>query len=90
MRLGVHREELAASLSGADRIWMYQPKGLDWNLDSVAAELGERATIAHELPHLLAALSAELKRGDRVLIMSNGGFGGLHERLLQALRTRPA
>jgi UDP-N-acetylmuramate: L-alanyl-gamma-D-glutamyl-meso-diaminopimelate ligase len=90
MRLGVHREELAASLDGADRVWIYHPKGLDWNLDSVAAELGGRATIAHEMAALLEALAAELERGDRVLIMSNGGFGGLHERLLQALRARPA
>ncbi len=88
MRLGVHRAELAASLAGADRVWLYQPAGLDWNLDSVAAELGSKATVACELPKLVDALVAELQSGDRVLIMSNGGFGGLHDRLLQALRTQ--
>ena len=89
MRLGVHRAELATSLAGADRVWLYQPAGLDWNLDDVAASLGPKATVARELPKLVDALASELVTGDRVLIMSNGGFGGLHERLLQALRAQP-
>ena len=87
MRLGHHREGLAASLAGADRVWMYQPAGLDWNLDEVAAKLGAKAAVANDLPELVATLAAELKSGDEVLIMTNGGFGGLHDRLLQALRT---
>jgi UDP-N-acetylmuramate: L-alanyl-gamma-D-glutamyl-meso-diaminopimelate ligase len=89
MRLGVHRAELATSLAGADRVWLYQPTGLDWNLDDVAASLGPKAAVARELPKLVDALASELVTGDRVLIMSNGGFGGLHERLLQALRAQP-
>ena len=36
MRLGVHRAELPKALAGADRVWLYQPAGLDWNLDDVA------------------------------------------------------
>jgi UDP-N-acetylmuramate: L-alanyl-gamma-D-glutamyl-meso-diaminopimelate ligase len=87
MRLGHHREGLAASLAGADRIWMYQPTGLDWNLDEVAAKLGSKAVVAGDIPQLVATLAAELKPGDEVLVMSNGGFGGLHDKLLQALRT---
>jgi UDP-N-acetylmuramate: L-alanyl-gamma-D-glutamyl-meso-diaminopimelate ligase len=90
MRLGVHREELAESLAGADRVWLYQPAGLDWNLDGVVAALGGKARVLADVPALVAALAAELQAGDRVLVMSNGGFGGLHERLLGALRSRPA
>jgi UDP-N-acetylmuramate: L-alanyl-gamma-D-glutamyl-meso-diaminopimelate ligase len=90
MRLGVHREELAGSLAGADRVWLYQPAGLDWNLDGVAAALGGKARVLADVPALVAALAAELQAGDRVLVMSNGGFGGLHERLLGALRSRTA
>jgi UDP-N-acetylmuramate: L-alanyl-gamma-D-glutamyl-meso-diaminopimelate ligase len=90
MRLGVHREELAESLAGADSIWLYQPTGLDWNLDDVAAALGEKARVLGEVPALVDALAGDLRAGDRVLVMSNGGFGGLHERLLAALRARAA
>ncbi len=88
MRLGVHREELAAALAGADRIWLYQPAGLDWDLEGVAAALGAKARVLPDVPALVAALDADLESGDRVLVMSNGGFGGLHLRLLDALRSR--
>ena len=90
MRLGVHRDELAESLAGADSVFLYQPAGLDWNLDGVAAALGGKARVLGDLPGLVANLAAELRAGDRVLVMSNGGFGGLHEKLLAALRARPA
>jgi UDP-N-acetylmuramate: L-alanyl-gamma-D-glutamyl-meso-diaminopimelate ligase len=90
MRLGVHREELAESLAGADRVWLYRPADLGWNLECVADALGSRARVLADVPALVAGLAAELQAGDRVVIMSNGGFGGLHERLLAALRSRPA
>jgi UDP-N-acetylmuramate: L-alanyl-gamma-D-glutamyl-meso-diaminopimelate ligase len=90
MRLGVHRAELAESLAGADRVWLYQPAGLDWSLDGVAAELGAKAAVVRAIPELIDSLVADLGAGDRVLIMSNGGFGGLHDRLLAALRARAA
>jgi len=86
----VHREELVESLCGADAVWLYQPPGLDWNLDGVGSALGPKARVLGDLPGLVAALAADLRAGDRVLVMSNGGFGGLHERLLSALRARPA
>jgi UDP-N-acetylmuramate: L-alanyl-gamma-D-glutamyl-meso-diaminopimelate ligase len=90
MRLGVHSAELPRALARADRVWLYQPAGLDWQLDDVAHSIGANAAVAGELPALVDALVAELRAGDHVLIMSNGGFGGLHERLLKALRARPA
>jgi UDP-N-acetylmuramate: L-alanyl-gamma-D-glutamyl-meso-diaminopimelate ligase len=90
MRLGVHSAELPHALAGADRVWLFQPAGLDWKLDDVARAIGAKAEVARELPGLVDALVAELRAGDHVLIMSNGGFGGLHERLLQGLRARLA
>ncbi|MGH8136229.1 MAG: UDP-N-acetylmuramate:L-alanyl-gamma-D-glutamyl-meso-diaminopimelate ligase [Steroidobacteraceae bacterium] len=87
MRLGHHREGMVVALAGADRVWMYQPAGLNWNLDEVAARLGGKAVVAGDLGELVATLAKELTTGDEVLIMSNGGFGGLHDKLLQALRT---
>jgi UDP-N-acetylmuramate: L-alanyl-gamma-D-glutamyl-meso-diaminopimelate ligase len=88
MRLGVHSAELPRALAPADRIWLYQAAGVESKLDDVARTIGSKATVARELPVLVQSLVQELRAGDHVLIMSNGGFGGLHERLLQALRAR--
>jgi UDP-N-acetylmuramate: L-alanyl-gamma-D-glutamyl-meso-diaminopimelate ligase len=88
MKRGVHRDELAGSLAGADRVWLYQPPDLGWALETVAGGLGKKASVARDVGALAASLAGELREGDQVLIMSNGGFGGLHERLLEGLRAR--
>jgi UDP-N-acetylmuramate: L-alanyl-gamma-D-glutamyl-meso-diaminopimelate ligase len=85
MRLGTHREHLAASLKGADAVYFYQPAGLDWDLGPVCAGLQGRGSVAGDIDELVRTLAAAAKAGDHVLIMSNGGFGGLHGKLLQAL-----
>ena len=89
MRLGHHRAGLAAALAGADRVLLYQPAGLGWSLRDVVASIGAKAAVAEDLQVLIATLASELRSGDEVVIMSNGGFGGLHDRLLQALRAGP-
>jgi UDP-N-acetylmuramate: L-alanyl-gamma-D-glutamyl-meso-diaminopimelate ligase len=88
MRLGVHRETLAASLAGADEVWLYAPADLGWDARAAVSGLGSRANVASDLNTLVADLSNSLREGDHVLIMSNGGFGGLHDRLLAALGAR--
>jgi len=88
MRMGVHRDTLAASLAGADSVWLYAPADLGWDAAGAIASLGARAHVARDLEALLAGLDAELRAGDHALLMSNGGFGGLHERLLAALGAR--
>jgi UDP-N-acetylmuramate: L-alanyl-gamma-D-glutamyl-meso-diaminopimelate ligase len=88
MRLGVHRETLAASLAGADEIWLYAPADLGWDVRAAVTALGARATVVADLNTMVTQLSGSLREGDHVLIMSNGGFGGLHDRLLAALGAR--
>ncbi len=88
MQLGVHRDTLAASLAGADEVWLYAPPNIGWNVREAIASLGGRGHVAEDLDALVAALAASLKSGDQALIMSNGGFGGLHTRLLSALQQR--
>jgi UDP-N-acetylmuramate: L-alanyl-gamma-D-glutamyl-meso-diaminopimelate ligase len=88
MKLGVHREELAGSLAGADRVWLFRPRDLGWDLGEVAASIGPNAAVADDVGALVRALAAELAPGDQVLVMSNGGFEGLHGRLLDALREK--
>ncbi len=88
MRMGVHSDTLAGSLSAADEVWFHAPADLGWDLPAAVAPLGERAHIAGSVDELDKALAARVKSGDHVLIMSNGGFGGLHERLLATLSGR--
>lgn len=87
MRLGTHRQQLPDSLEAADRVWLYQGPGIDWPLDKLAAELAEgRGQCRDDLDRLIADLVQDSRPGDRIVIMSNGGFGGIHQRLLQALQ----
>jgi UDP-N-acetylmuramate: L-alanyl-gamma-D-glutamyl-meso-diaminopimelate ligase len=85
MRMGVHREALAPALKTADRVMLYRSEGLAWDLDRVATELGETARVADTLDGLLAELKASIRPGDHVVIMSNGGFEGLHDKLVKLL-----
>ncbi len=85
MRLGVHSHSLAQSLAGADETWLYAPPSVNWDVRSAMAPLGARAHVETDFDALLAHLVLSVHSGDHVLIMSNGGFGGLHTRLLEAL-----
>lgn len=89
MRLGAHRRALAGALAGADRIMILAPGDMAWNPAEVAAELGDRAALFADPEALLAAALAALRPGDHALVMSNGAFGGIHDRLLEALGAGP-
>jgi UDP-N-acetylmuramate: L-alanyl-gamma-D-glutamyl-meso-diaminopimelate ligase len=88
MKLGTHKAALAESLRGADRVFVYQSPEVQWEVAESMQPLGALAIVHKELDRLVAALAAESRPGDHLVLMSNGSFGGLHERLLQALRTR--
>lgn len=88
MRMGEHKAKLAGVLQAADQIWLFQPAGLDWDLSAVVNELGDKAQTADNVDDLVAVLKATLLPGDHVLIMSNGGFGDIHEKLLEQLAAR--
>lgn len=89
MRLGVHREELAPSLAGADAVFLYQPADLRWDVHEVARAVGPRAQVCGDIPALTREIAALARPGDHVLIMSNGAFGGLHDKLAEALKHEP-
>jgi len=88
MRMGVHGDRLAGSLDLADKVMLYQPPGLDWNLDQVATTLGDRANIYHTIDSIVDSVSAQARTGDAVLVMSNGAFGAIHDKLLDALKSQ--
>jgi UDP-N-acetylmuramate: L-alanyl-gamma-D-glutamyl-meso-diaminopimelate ligase len=86
MKLGVHREQLAPALRSADVTWFLNPPNLGWDLPGAVAGLGERARFGASVDALVKGLVEDSRPGDHILVMSNGGFGGLHDKLLAALR----
>jgi UDP-N-acetylmuramate: L-alanyl-gamma-D-glutamyl-meso-diaminopimelate ligase len=92
MKLGAMKEALPASLADADLVYGYGAAGgkdaLGWSLADALAPLGERAKAYDDIDALVAAIAREARPGDMVLAMSNGGFGGVHQKLLDALARR--
>src|SRR5215831_6949954 len=89
MKLGTMQDQLAKSLAGADLVHCYAAD-LGWDPAHALAPLGARATIHRDLDAMVEALARQLRSGDHVLVMSNGGFGGVHAKLLERLARRPA
>ncbi|MDQ2696686.1 MAG: UDP-N-acetylmuramate:L-alanyl-gamma-D-glutamyl-meso-diaminopimelate ligase, partial [Pseudomonadota bacterium] len=88
LRMGVFKDELAGSLAAADAAILYQPPDLGWTLDAVAAALDGRGRVCATIDAAVAAAVAAVQPGDCVVVMSNGGFGGIHGRILDALAAR--
>lgn len=86
MRLGTHQELLAGSVSHADEVLWYQPKGMDWSLGSVAEQGDVPAKVYSDTEKIIIDLERSLGSGSHVVIMSNGGFEGIHQRLLARLQ----
>jgi UDP-N-acetylmuramate: L-alanyl-gamma-D-glutamyl-meso-diaminopimelate ligase len=96
MRMGVMQQQLAPSLADADLVFCYGPRSgpqaLRWDPRAAMAALGDRLQVFESIEELVGAVAAQARSGDFVLAMSNGSFGGVHEKLLQALQkgTSPA
>ncbi len=90
MRMGVHRDTLHGAFAAADRVFVLGPKDLGWDPAAALAPLGARLTVARDVETLLERLLGELASGDLVVLMSNGSFQGLPERLERALAVRGA
>jgi UDP-N-acetylmuramate: L-alanyl-gamma-D-glutamyl-meso-diaminopimelate ligase len=87
MKLGVMKDALPASLTAADRVFCYG-KSLGWDAASALRPMGDKASVHDDLDALVDAIAMNARSGDHVLVMSNGGFGGIHDKLLAALRAR--
>lgn len=85
MKLGAHRDGLPDSVTGADSVIWYAPPNLGWDLAGTAAACQVPAVVCDSLEAIIARVQAELDGPTHVVIMSNGGFGGLHGKLAAAL-----
>lgn len=86
MKLGTMKSRLAQCLSGADYSVCYADPKLGWDASAALAPLGEKAAVSHQIDECVKQAVMHAKPGDTILVMSNGGFGGIHEKLLAALR----
>jgi UDP-N-acetylmuramate: L-alanyl-gamma-D-glutamyl-meso-diaminopimelate ligase len=87
MKLGTMSARLPESLLEADRVFCFAG-GIGWDIASALAPLGEKLRVDDRLESLIDAIVAQAQPGDQILVMSNGGFGGIHAKLLQALEPR--
>ena len=87
MKLGTMKAQLPWSLADADLAFCHGG-GLGWDAREALASMGSKAQVADTLDDLVAQVVAQARAGDHILCMSNGGFGGVHLKLLQALENR--
>ncbi len=88
MKLGTMQGRLAGSLAGADLVFCYG-RDLGWDPARALAPLGARASTYDSVEAMVEALAGVLRPGDQVLVMSNGAFGGVHDKLLARLGAEP-
>ena len=85
MKSGVHKDTLAFSMMQADEAYLYQADSIDWNIKEAMDAAVIPVTVLHQIDELVAKVAANAKAGDTIVVMSNGGFGGVHKKLLAAL-----
>ena len=86
MKLGAHRDGLPESVVQADHVFWYAPANLGWDLAATVASSTVPTTVCDSLEHIIAAVTALATPGTQIVVMSNGGFGGLHGKLAEALQ----
>jgi UDP-N-acetylmuramate: L-alanyl-gamma-D-glutamyl-meso-diaminopimelate ligase len=84
MKLGVMKEALAGSLEQADAVFCYSAH-LGWDASAALYSLGSKAIVLDDLNQLVESIAKFAQSGDQILVMSNGSFGGIHDKLLQRL-----
>lgn len=87
MRLGVHRETLGDALREADRVYLYFTDQEGWDTALLERELGGHLHVTDDMDALISSIVHDAQAGDQVVIMSNGSFGGIHEKILNRLAT---
>ena len=87
MRGGEHLDQLGPATAAADHVFWYQPVGLNWSLQRIVDQSNCSAEVVSDIDTLVAKIVTAAQPGDAVVIMSNGSFGGLHDRLLSTLAT---
>jgi UDP-N-acetylmuramate: L-alanyl-gamma-D-glutamyl-meso-diaminopimelate ligase len=86
MRSGVHKDSLGDALAPADAAWIFRSPGIEWDMGVLEKTPGTRLRVSDDMDALIAAVCEQAGGDDHIVIMSNSGFAGFHQRLLDALR----
>lgn len=87
MKIGTLKDQIAPSLTLADQVFCYAG-GIDWNVKSALKPLGKKAQVFENFDEMLQAIVANAQSGDDIVVMSNGGFQGIHGKLLELLKKK--
>jgi len=87
MKSGVHKDTLPLSLSEADAVFIYQGDDVQWSVDSLAQQCSAPLFSSDDLGNFVEMISQFAQENDNIVVMSNGGFGGIHDKLLSKLQT---
>ncbi|MCG9695672.1 UDP-N-acetylmuramate:L-alanyl-gamma-D-glutamyl-meso-diaminopimelate ligase [Shewanella sp. Isolate11] len=85
MKRGVHKDTLAGSMALADAAYLYQADNIDWDVEAAMASAELPVTVLYQIDELVEVVASQAHSGDTIIVMSNGGFGGLHGKLLERL-----
>ncbi|MGK0408093.1 MAG: UDP-N-acetylmuramate: L-alanyl-gamma-D-glutamyl-meso-diaminopimelate ligase [Shewanella psychromarinicola] len=85
MKSGVHKDTLANSMALADAGYLYQADNIDWDINASMANAPIPVTVCHNIEDIIASVANTASDGDTVVIMSNGGFNGIHQKIIKAL-----
>jgi UDP-N-acetylmuramate:L-alanyl-gamma-D-glutamyl-meso-diaminopimelate ligase len=88
MKMGVHKDEIAPALEKADAVFLFQPETIPWKVADIADALTQPAAHSDDLAALVNMIATEAKPTDHILVMSNGSFGGIHQKILDALQKK--
>lgn len=86
MKMGKHQATLASAFDHADQVLFYQASEIKWDLSGQTASMGERRTVFSDLDNIIGDLMKKLHPGDTIIFMSNGGFGGIQQKLIKRLQ----
>ena len=88
MKMGVHKDTLANSWQKADKVYLYEPEGMDWSLVDSVAHSNAPTHCFRDVEKIVQGVCNVAQPGDHILVMSNGGFEGIHGRILDALKMK--
>ncbi|MCZ6525543.1 MAG: UDP-N-acetylmuramate:L-alanyl-gamma-D-glutamyl-meso-diaminopimelate ligase [Gammaproteobacteria bacterium] len=86
MKMGVHQDSLAQALSESDQVMLYQAENIKLDLNRISMEIGDKCRIYTQIEEIIQAAATQSRAGDHIVIMSNGAFDNIHQRLIERLQ----